>query len=302
MANILIVERRKKSATILKTLFTSQGHDVFISDGSIAPEVKISYVITEIWSALPALQSISDRGENPQILYLKNFSRDEYLEQLFNEPGEMQLDQSFKLRDLITVTDGINQKKEQNQESIDQLFENSKDVQHFERNYQSSRSDFLAHIEQDVFSFFAENALMAEVSEETLLKVTFGGLVDYSFDAQQGQQKPEYKITLKVAFDDTRIGISLTSPIYNPSFKSEMFEKLHARIQGKSRSDSELNPTLSRGRGFFVIQSGEHRLSMQLSRLQSEEVSGDWETSILLYRKNKVGLNAARAFSMVVAI
>ena len=302
MANILLVERRKKSANILKSLFASQGHTVFISDGDSAPKENIAYVVTEIWDNLPALETISNRGENPQVLYLKNFSRDEYLEQLFNEPEEIQLDQSFKLRDLLTVTDQLNQEKQKSNQSIDQLFENSNDVHSFQQEYKSTRSDFLAHIEQDVFNFFAENALMAEVSEETLLKVTFGGLIDYSFEAQQGQATPEYRIHLKVAFDDSRIGISLTSPIHNPNFKSEMFEKLHARIQGKSRTESELNPALAKGRGFFVIQSGEHRLSMQLSRLNAEKTSSDWETSILLYRKKKVGLSAARAFSMVVAI
>ena len=56
MANILLVERRKKSANILKSLFASQGHTVFISDGNSAPQENIAYVVTEIWETLLLLK------------------------------------------------------------------------------------------------------------------------------------------------------------------------------------------------------------------------------------------------------
>lgn len=302
--NVVIYDRRKKSGDLLLNCFIHRGFSAFLlQEKEDLYRKKMDMLVTEVNDEI-LFSDLKKDNKKLKILVFSNFSRDPYVENLYDVSIEMALAKSYKINDIIEMTTQItNSNRQDTIIGLNKYFTPG-------FNQKGSLCGYLKNTfvgtgieitEQMISSFdqFLDNANLNKLlNDPEMIRIALHELIDNAIQAQRRTQLNEYNVTMEIRCDETKIGISVHNA-GNPPDKESLFSSLNRKMKLKHDESSYFSGDQyedstyvgKSGRGFYIIQKGVHLLSIMLMENQNVENmessqkdnANFFEASILLF-------------------
>jgi hypothetical protein len=303
---VLIYERREESLIVLQELYLYLGYEIeAVNNINAIPDKKFDLLITEIEKITEITKKVTYYNPFIRILIISNFSRDTFIEEIFNNFGIEELtNRSYKIRDLIRMS------KIAITNNIEELFGLErfmafKKYEHINRtiDFKLKRSKIeTVNIGETVFDevdeFIRGNNLMGSIEDVDMLHYAIGELVDNSLEAQLKSGNEDIELYFEYGFDENKFGFSIHDKLGTLAHKnvtSGIGLKMRDQTDNKKTELYHNNTYLGpRGRGYYIIQYSVHRLSVSVLTPETAAKLGTHprtEASLLVYldkHKNSV--------------
>ncbi len=303
--DVCIYDRREKSGNLLLSVFRHlEFHARLVTEENDLFRERFQILVTEI-NDDPLFGRLKVQNPGLKILLFSNFSRDPYIEKLYESGIEMALTKSYKLNDIVGMTKNAAMGKEA--ESLlglkkyfigdpagDQNEQMEALCAYSQRAYSGDQKTVASAMFADFNKFYSSSDLQKWIPDPDMLHIAVSELIDNAVRAQLVSGRDNLDISMEIGCDSEKIGIS----IYNdgkPPDKVSLFSSLNRKMKlthsnsspvSRENIDKYVNDHYlgESGRGFYIIQKGVHLLSIMLIEDQKKEENPNlFEASILLY-------------------
>ncbi len=317
---VLIYERRDETAVVLLALYEKLGFEVEqANDVNNIPDKKFDLLVTEIDECSELTRKVTHYNPSIRILVISNFSRDEFIEDVFENQGiDALCERSYKIRDLIRMSKIALSTSYEELFGLDRFMAFKKN-DHIMRtiDFRLSRDKInTINIGESVFyeidEFLKGNNLMGHIEDVDMLHYAIGELVDNSLEAQLQSGNHEIELYFEYGFDETKFGFSIHDKLGTLAHKnvtSGIGLKMRDENGGTPPEYYVNNTYLGpRGRGYYIIQYSVHRLSVTVLTPETAKKLGTHprtEASLLVYLNKKNELEnqiGPCGISMVIAV
>jgi len=276
MAKVLIYERRAETACILNDAFKSSGFEVsIVRDVDEIPPERFDIFVTEIENSKEIVEVIEKRNPLLRIIIFSNFSRDKYIEELYKKGINIALRQSYKLRDLISMSKFAVRKHPDEMFGVEKLLINGSELSNNKKvEFKIDKKNVEeAAIGDKIFclidDYLKSSDLIEKIEDIDMFHYSIGELIDNSIEAQLKAGLTKLEIFLEYGFDDEKIAFSLYDKL-GELRPINVINGITKKI--KQSEDSDENEKLinidyrdgtyfgHQGRGYFIVQHGVHRI------------------------------------------
>ena len=300
---VLIYERRKETKNLLLDCFIEAGYNAkIITDDNEIPQMKYDLLVTEIEDCSSVVQKASSINPGIRIIIFSNFSRDIFIEKVFQESGIAGLMQnSYKVKDLLKMTQIALNTQPFNLFGLESYMSDKEEERvvcsldfklRRERLEEYNIGDTLF---TEIEKFIASNSLESRIEDLDMLHYAIGELIDNSIEAQIKSDRPEIELSCRYGYDSSQFGFSIRDKLGTLSHKnvvSGIGMKIYDKDGGSPPENYYENTYVGpRGRGYYIVQYSVHRLSVVIISPETAEkfnTTPSTEATILVYFNKKV--------------
>jgi|GEM_PF-3072409 len=304
--DVYIYDRRDKSGNLLLSVFRHlEFHARLVKEEDELFRERFRVLVTEI-NDDPLFARLKVQNPGLKILLFSNFSRDPYIEKLYESGIEMALTKSYKLNDIVGMTKNaaISAGDSETLLGLKKYFirelagaeKNGQEAlcAYSKKGYFGDQKSVTSAMFDDFNQFYSTSDLQELIPDPDMLHIAVSELIDNAVRAQLLSGRDSLDISMEIGCDSEKIGISIHND-GKPPDKVSLFSSLNRKMK-LSNSDSSLVSQENTdkyvndhylgesGRGFYIIQKGVHLLSIVLVEDQKKEENPNlFEASILLY-------------------
>lgn len=295
--NVVIYDRREKSGDLLLNCFHHKGFTAtLVQDVNDLHKKPMDILVTEV-NDEKLFDELKTTYPDLKILVFSDFSRDPFVENLYNSSIELALSKSYKINDIIDMTSQVSSRlNEEKIIGLNKYFQDGFETNHslcgyFKNSYTGSDNSISDSILNDFEKFLQNAGLLSVLNDPEMIRIALNELIDNAIQAQSISSLNEYNVNLEIGCDQNKIGISVHNAGNAPN-KESLFSSLNRKMKLKHDESSyfssdpyEKNTYVGKsGRGFYIIQKGVHLLSIMLMEDQkNQNAPSFFEASILLF-------------------